>query len=92
MLEFAFIFTLRLLHICEWTNKSLAEGWLPICPRMVEAGKSSSPAPLLKQVPLGPLLDCVQMAFEYLQRLRLHNLSGRPVPVLSCTRSKKNLS
>jgi len=32
---------------------------------------------------------CVQMAFEYLQGWRLHNLPGQPVPVLGHPLSKK---
>lgn len=52
-----FVFTLRLLHIYEWTNKSLEEGWLHISHRMVEVGikKSSSLPPLLKQIHLEPV-------------------------------------
>ena len=46
--------------------------------------------PLLKQGHLGPVVqEHVQMAFEYLQGGRLHNLSGQPVPVLSNPHSKK---
>jgi len=45
---------------------------------------SSSPTPLLKQGYLEQAAwDVVQMGLEYLQRRRLHNLSGQPVPVLS---------
>ena len=44
---------------------------------------SSSPIPLLKQGHLQQdAQDLVQMGFEYLQRRRLHNLPGQPVPVL----------
>jgi len=55
--------------------------------RMVEVGsdlwRSSCPALLLKQGHLEQVAhDHVQMAFEYLQRWRLHNLSEQPVPVL----------
>ena len=31
--------------------------------------------------------ECIQVGFEYLQRRRLHNLSGQPAPVLSKERS-----
>jgi len=44
---------------------------------------SSSPAPLQKQGHLEQAAqDLVQAGFEYLQRRRLHSLSGQPVPVL----------
>jgi len=44
---------------------------------------SSSPTPLLKQGHLEQAAqDLVQEGFEYLQRRRLHNLSGQPVPGL----------
>jgi len=44
---------------------------------------SSSPTLLLKQDHLQQAAqDLVQAAFEYLQRRRLHNLPGQPVPVL----------
>jgi len=33
--------------------------------------------------------DCVQVAFEYLQGQRLHNLPGQPVPALCHPHSKK---
>ena len=61
---------------------------------MVEAGRdlwrSSGPTPLLKQGHLGQVAsDHVQIAFEYLQGWRLHNLSGQPVPVLGHPHSKK---
>ena len=50
---------------------------------MAETGKdlwrTSGPNLLLKQV----AQDRVQMAFEYLQGGRLHNLPGQLVPVLS---------
>jgi len=46
--------------------------------------------PLLKQGHLDPVAQvCVQMAFEHLQGWRLHNLSGRPVPVLGHPHSEK---
>ena len=61
---------------------------------MVEVGRdlwrSFGPTPLLKQGHVeGVAQDCVQMAFEYLQGWRLHNLSGQPVPVLSHPHSEK---
>jgi len=44
---------------------------------------SSSPTPLPKQSHLEQAAqDLVQMGLEYLQRRRLHNLFGQPVPVL----------
>jgi len=51
--------------------------------------RSSCPTPLLKQDHLEPAAqDQIQTAFEYLQGRRLHNLSGRSVPVLSHPHSK----
>ena len=51
---------------------------------------SSDPTHLLQQGHLEPLSqDHVQMAFEYLQGQRLHNLSGQPVPELSHPHSEK---
>ena len=45
--------------------------------------RSSNPAPLLKQGHLQQAAqDLVQASLEYLQRRRLHNLPGQPVPVL----------
>ena len=54
---------------------------------MVEVGRdlcgSSSPTPLPKQGHLQQAAqDFVQVGLEYLQRRRLHNLPGQPVPVL----------
>jgi len=44
---------------------------------------SSSPTPLPKQGHLQQAAqDLVQAGFEYLQRRRLHNLPGQPVPGL----------
>ena len=44
---------------------------------------SYSPTPLLKQEHLQQAAqDLVQAGLEYLQRRRLHNLPGQPVPVL----------
>ena len=55
--------------------------------RMVEVGRnhwgSSSPTPLPKQGRLEQAAqNLVQAGLEYLQRRRLHNLPGQPVPVL----------
>jgi len=55
--------------------------------RMVGTGKdlcgSSRPTPLPKQGHLQQAAqDLIQEGFEYLQRKRLHNPSGQPVPVL----------
>jgi len=55
--------------------------------RMVGAGRdlcgSSSPTTLPKQGHLQQAAeDLVQADLEYLQRRRMHNLSGQPVPVL----------
>jgi len=42
---------------------------------------SSSPTPLPKQGHLQQAAqDLIQVGLEYLQRRRLHNLSGQPVP------------
>jgi len=44
---------------------------------------SSSPTPLLKQGHLQQAAqDRMQVGLEYLQRRKLHNLPGQPVPVL----------
>ena len=52
--------------------------------------RSSGPTPVLKQGHLEQVAqDCIQMAFQYLQGWRLHNLSGQPVPVLGHSPSKK---
>jgi len=46
--------------------------------------RSSSPPLLLNQGHLEQAVqDLVQVGFEYLQRRRLHNPSGQPIPVLS---------
>jgi len=63
---------------------------------MVVAGRdlwrSSSPNPLPKQGHLQQAAqDLVQAGFEYLQRRRLHNLPGQPVPVLRHPQSKEDL-
>ena len=55
--------------------------------RMVVVGRepcgSSSPTPLPKQgLPEQDAQGLIQVGFEYLQRRRLHNLPGQPVPVL----------
>jgi len=50
---------------------------------------SSSPTPLPKQGHLQQAAqDFVQAGLEYLQRGRLHNLPGQPVPVLCRPQSK----
>lgn len=44
--------------------------------------RSSSPIPLMEQEHLDEATqECVQMGLECLQRRRLYNLSGHPVPV-----------
>jgi len=63
---------------------------------MVGVGKdlcgSSSPTPLPKQGHLQQAAqDRVQADFEYLQRRRLHNLPGQPVPVLHHPQRKQVL-
>ena len=51
---------------------------------------SSSPTPLLKQGHLQQAAqDLVQVGLEYLQRMRIHNLSGHPVPVLRHPQSEE---
>ena len=53
---------------------------------------SSSPTPLLKQGHLEQAAqDVVQADLEYLQRRRLYNLSGQPVPVLCHPQSEEVL-
>jgi len=53
---------------------------------------SSGPTPLPKQGHLQQAAqDLVQASFEYLQRRRLHNLSGQPVPVLCHPQSEEVL-
>ena len=48
-----------------------------------DGGWSSSPDPLPKQGHLQQAAqDLVQVGLEYLQRRKLHNLPGQPVPVL----------
>ena len=64
--------------------------------RMFGVGKdlcgSSSPTPLTKQGHLQQAAqDLVQAGLEYLQRRRLHNLPGQPVPVLCHPQSKEVL-
>jgi len=61
---------------------------------MVKVGsdfwRSSRPTYPLTQGPLEPApQDHVQVAFQYLQGWRLHNLSGQPVPGLSHPHSEK---
>jgi len=51
---------------------------------------SPSPTPLPKQGHLQQAVeDLVQARLEYLQRRRIHNPSGQPVPVLVTLRGKK---
>jgi len=53
---------------------------------------SSSPTPLLKQGHLQQAAqELVQAGLEYLQRRRLHNLPGQPVPVLHHPQSEEVL-
>ena len=53
---------------------------------------SSSPTPLPKQGHLQQAAqDLVQAGLEYLQRRRLHSLSGQPVPVLRHPQSEEVL-
>jgi len=53
---------------------------------------SSSPTPLTKQGhPEQAAQDLVRAGLEYLQRRRLHNLSGQPVPVLYHPQSEEVL-
>ena len=62
-------------HRMEWVGRDL---W-----------RSSSPNSLLEQDHLEQVAqDGIQAGFEYLQRRRLHNLSGQPVPVLGHPQSK----
>jgi len=52
----------------------------------------SSPTPLPKQDHVEQAAhDLVQAGFEYLQRRRLHSLSGKPIPVLCHSQSKEVL-
>jgi len=62
--------------------------------RIVGVGKnlwgSSSPIPLPKQGHLQQAAqDLVQEGLEYLQRRRIHNLPGQPVPVLRHAQGKE---
>ena len=51
---------------------------------------SSSPTPLPKQGHLQQAApDLVQAGLEYIQRRRIHNLSGQPVPVLRHPQSEE---
>jgi len=61
---------------------------------MVDIGRdlwrSFGPTALLKQGHLEQVAqDHVQMAFEYLQAGRIHNLPGQPLPVLGHPHNKK---
>ena len=65
--------------------------------RMVEVARglcgSSSPTPLPKQGHLEQIAqDLIQVHFEYLQRRRLHNLSGQPVLMLRHPQSEDSRS
>ena len=52
----------------------------------------SSPTPLPKEShPEQAAQDCVQAGREYLQRMRIHNLPGQPVPVLRHPQSEEVL-
>jgi len=56
-------------------------------------GSSSGPTPLPKQGhPEQAAQDLVQAGLEYLQRRRLHNLPGRPVPGLGHPQREKVLT
>jgi len=64
--------------------------------KMVGVGRdlcgSSSPTPLLKQGRLQQAAqDRLKAGLEYLQRRRLHNFSGQPVPVLHHPQSEEVL-
>jgi len=64
--------------------------------RMVGVGRdlwgSSSPTHLLKQGVLQQAAeDLVQAGFDYLQRRRIHSLSGQPVPGLRHPQSEEVL-
>ena len=65
-------------------------------PRLAGVGRdlcgSPSPTPLLKQGHLQQAAqDLVQAGLEYLQRRRLHNLPGQPVPLLHHPQSEEVL-
>ena len=71
----------------------LASKYITESHRMVGVGRdlcgSSSPNPLPKQGHLEQAAqDLVQTGLEYLQRRRIYNLSGQPVPVLRHPRSE----
>jgi len=80
-----FSLILLILHFTESQNH-----------RMVGVGRnlwgSSTPNPLTKQDHLEQAAqDLVQVGFEYLQRRRLHNLPGQPIPVLRHPQSEEVL-
>ena len=53
---------------------------------------SSSPTPLMKEGHLQQAAqELVQVGLEYLQRRRLHNLPGQPLPVLRHPQSEEVL-
>jgi len=84
---------------CLWWGSGPAPAWLMARSqnhRMFGVGRdlcgSPSPTPLPKQGPLQQAAqDLVQMGLEYLQRRRLHNLPGQPVPVLRHPHSEEVL-
>jgi len=83
------------LNNCIYTKKSLKKIESQNH-RMVGVGRdlwrSSRPPPLPKQGLLQQAAqDLVQVGFEYLQRRRLHNPSGQPVPMLCHPQSKEVL-
>ena len=64
--------------------------WFYALPGWRDLWRSSSPSPLLQQGQQQQVAqDPVQMALEYLQRWKLHNLSGQPVPLISPPRSEE---
>ena len=65
-----------LLHYIDSQNHRMLGVGRDLC-------ESSSPTPVPKQGHLEQIAqDLVQAGLEYLQRRRIHNLSGQPVPVL----------
>lgn len=73
---------------CQPYNHRITE-WLGL----EDTRRSSSSTLLLKQIHLEQTAqDRIQAGFEYLQRRRVHNLSGQPVPVLWHPQSRKVFS